>query len=592
MWISYWEYMKIEIDRDRTLVAVVFAITLWVKCVLLHYFCFGYIAVKSLWLQPLEFLSFYSVKLFPSVLISSFVFISKRQWWTIVVSLFVDIWIVSNFIYFRSYGLFLTYDVIAMADNLSGFVMSILTYLNWKVSVFFFISIVFAFFLYWRVKDNSKRNILAFSLAIFLAIILLGIDTLTYTGKVFSSQEKRFIQVKNIAEGNSSASMSHYIESSSILHYLPTMVMYKYLQASFLNQSSLNIEYTDREKEIFSDIVFPDSIKCNTPNTSLYVLLVESFESWPILLTDENHNDIMPFCKKIISCENVCYASKVRSQVKYGNSGDGQMIVNTGMLPIQNGAACMVYGKNKYPNFAHLFDNSINVNAASNNVWNQYEMNQCYSYNSYVFPKKKNTVDDADVFQMGVDNLPQDSTKVCMQLITISMHVPFDDGNLEHLTYPAEMPDVLQKYLNCVHYTDGCINNFIEELKVKGLYENATIVITGDHTVFRKSLLQEFKPFVENTGYPISLEESFCPLIIISPNIVKQREINEMCYQMDIFPTILHSIGVDNFVWKGFGVNLLDTIARQNRRITEEEAYGLSDKMIRSDYFRHYYKMN
>ena len=37
---------------------------------------------------------------------------------------------------------------------------------------------------------------------------------------------------------------------------------------------------------------------------------------------------------------------------------------------------------------------------------------------------------------------------------------------------------------------------------------------------------------------------------------------------------------------KGFGVNLLDSVARHNRPITPEDAYDLSDKMIRADFFR------
>lgn len=63
-------------------------------------------------------------------------------------------------------------------------------------------------------------------------------------------------------------------------------------------------------------------------------------------------------------------------------------------------------------------------------------------------------------------------------------------------------------------------------------------------------------------------------------------EVYDLCYQMDVYPTIMHCIGADDYYWKGFGVNLIDSVARNKRLIAEEEAYSLSDKIIRCDYFR------
>ena len=54
---------------------------------------------------------------------------------------------------------------------------------------------------------------------------------------------------------------------------------------------------------------------------------------------------------------------------------------------------------------------------------------------------------------------------------------------------------------------------------------------------------------------------------------------------MDAYPTILHLIGCENYYWKGLGVNLLDSVGRSNRPITEQDAYILSDKLIRANYF-------
>ena len=57
---------------------------------------------------------------------------------------------------------------------------------------------------------------------------------------------------------------------------------------------------------------------------------------------------------------------------------------------------------------------------------------------------------------------------------------------------------------------------------------------------------------------------------------------------MDLFPTVLHAIGQMNYAWRGFGIDLLSPDANiylSKRPIAPQEAYKLSDKLIRNDYF-------
>ena len=55
---------------------------------------------------------------------------------------------------------------------------------------------------------------------------------------------------------------------------------------------------------------------------------------------------------------------------------------------------------------------------------------------------------------------------------------------------------------------------------------------------------------------------------------------------MDIYPAINDLVDCENYYWKGFGVSLLDSTASKNRYITPEEAYTISDKLIRLNYFK------
>ena len=129
----------------------------------------------------------------------------------------------------------------------------------------------------------------------------------------------------------------------------------------------------------------------------------------------------------------------------------------------------------------------------------------------------------------------------------------------------------------------------MDKLLADSELSQSMVVLTGDHTIFKSAMLEQFRDYALANNLSIASGESFCPLIIYSPQIEENIHIDDLCYQMDIFPTILHLIGCDNYYWHGFGVNLMDSAAINNRTISEEEAYRLSDLIIRSDYFRNYY---
>lgn len=578
-----------KLKSKNVFVAIIFALTIFIKCVLFHYFCFGYIAVSSLWTAPRSFFEFYITKAVFACFLASFVFLSKKNIWTIVVSLIIDIWIIANYIYFRANGLFLNIDMIFIADNLSGFWSSILAYLNWKVFVFLFISLLYSFFLLYR-RATCERSLVKFFSCLVLSILIYCTDVLLYDGALFGSPDLRVKHVKEMAEGKTCVTFSYYVESSSILHLVPAIAIFHVEKSAYLKEANKNIVFSSREKDLLSNMISGDKNNIN-PTTNLCLILFESLESWPMFISDKNGMEILPNLNRLSQLNHILFCNRVKSQAKYGSSGDGQMIVNSGMLPILSGVACMLYNTQSYPNFAGFYNNSVCVNPASNNVWCQCEMNRCYEYKKHVIPDMDRDfiVTDEYVMKRGYEQFLSAEEPFVVQIITISSHPPFA-GVPESLNMQEDMPSQLKTYLNSIHYADSCIGDFLQKIEQDSFLKNTTIVITGDHTVFKSSMLQDFRPFAEKYNYPIPADMSYCPLIVYSPTINDRVEVNELCYQMDIFPTILHCIGADDYYWKGFGVNLLDSVARNKRTFTEDEAYMLSDKMIRSDYFRQYEK--
>lgn len=375
-------------------------------------------------------------------------------------------------------------------------------------------------------------------------------------------------------------SIPRYIQTRSIIAYFPAM-FFDYMYN--LNCPKENIN--NISEEVLARCLNKDNKQIRLPakSSNLLIILVESLESWAI--ADIEGFKIMPNLSNFIEThESLLFASKIVSQVKHGVSGDGQMILNTGLLPISNGSACNDYGNNTFPNFAHFYYESMVI--APSLTWNQDVVTPQYGYKHLFIPETDNWLKIQDDTLLSVCNQYTTKTKApyCVQTITISSHTPFN--RISHsIPLEANIPQYMYDYIRMLHYTDSCLGNLLESMQSHDLLKNTTIIITGDHTIFKDQLLREFRPYALKYNLSMKNGKNYVPLIIYSPNISRKTLLEEEYYQMDIYPTIMHLIGCEDYYWKGFGVNLLDSVARHSRSISEQEAYELSDKLIRSNYF-------
>ncbi len=579
---------KKEIRISHYIVFGVFAFFIFVQCILFHYSCFGYIAFSSLWKSPSEFFAFYGSKLLPAVFIASFIFLSKRYWWSIIMSVLIALWMIANIIYFRANELFINTDAMAMVDNMDGFWSSIWLYVNWECVAIFVISIFYVLFVSVMCR-GGERNWRKYGISAGCAVLLYVVNLLVgsdYDMKHaprpgdWPKYKGLFVTPRYAAAGYYALWESGYIEASSVLQYA---VAESVFAIDKLIAGEPEIHFSDADYSLMDKLVNGENDeKSVAPKSNLIVIIVESLESWPIGLTDIYGTPVAPNLDRIIKGECL-YCPNIKSQVLQGTSGDGQMIINTGLLPIQPGAACVKYGTNMYPGFAHLY--ACGGVLYPNNAWNQTVVSESYGYKFSRKPKPSTGKDEV-IFDMLESYIDTSSSPYCVQAITISMHGPFDRIDYNALSFEDGFSNDLAKYFNCLHYTDSCIGLFWNKLENDSLLRNTTVGITGDHTVFKYSTLRDYQPYAEKYNMPIPKEESYCPLIIYSPEIKEHMEVNDLCFQMDIYPTIMHCIGATDYYWKGFGVNLTDSVVRNNRLITVDEAYSLSDKIIRSDFFR------
>ena len=432
-------------------------------------------------------------------------------------------------IYFRANGFFLDIDTIAMAGNMEGFWNSVWSYINWTIYAVFFTTIVLCTYCIFARKFNCVNKAVkswqSFVIAmVFVALLgfynwFLGAKNTkeTIPGANDGWKYNFVTAVKNTVNGNTMFfATNQWVETQSSMHFFPAVLFYYVYELYYHGSNDLSLDEAD-VLEVDKFIKKKNDI---IPSGNLIIIIGESFESWAIGLNDESGNSITPNLFRLSKQNKAIYCDKIKSQVIKGSSGDGQMIINTGLLPLSSGAACMAYGDNEYPNLAEsIYIYSCVVNPCSN-VWNQKKMTERYGYKKQVQNSTySRNVGDSVAINLAISVLDTCRSPFCMQIITVTTHTPFDCGGRVNMHFPEEMPDNLRNYLNCMHYADSCMGVFLSRLERDSLLDNTTVVITGDHTIFKKSLLLEYQQFAQKYNYPIPADESYCPLLILSPKI-------------------------------------------------------------------------
>lgn len=483
----------------------------------------------------------------------------NRLWAVLSLMVVMDLWMIANSLYFYSNFSLLDWQVMLVAGNLRGFEDSILAYVRWWMFVLPLVTAATATFLIRFRKELAEEETNSRSLALVVCtgavvyLVGLGLGHMgTYLASKDPTQPWYFNETKRA-----------YTQRHSPAGHL-VWVVYEGMKEWVLHLKAI-IPLTDKEQRLLQRAM-TDAVTPATPKGHLVYLLVESWESWTLQARDLDGVEVCEQINRYMRDHNLLVCTEVYSQQKYGRSGDGQLITQTGMLPLSSGVTCMKYGDNVYPNLAHFYPNSVVLNPYPG-VWNQHTTTYSYGFQrlreTERMRRRKGT--DSLMIDWTIEELRQAEEPTCVLALTISMHAPFTDVR-PTLRFGDKYSSIEANYLQTVHYMDRHVGRFLAWADTAAVMRDATIVITADHNHFERA---------QGKG--------LCPLLIQSPTIDRPIYIPQ-AYQMDLFPTVLHAIGQHNYAWHGFGVDWLG--ADHHRNFTEEQAYALSDKMLRTNYFR------
>ncbi|EGT4138363.1 LTA synthase family protein [Clostridium perfringens] len=556
--------------------------------------------------QASYFINYYIA--FAAIFVSiCFLFKNKGKFFSlIIVDLFITLITVMDIWYFRGFQTVPSVMLLKQTANLDNLGDSIFSMASTYDLLFFvdFIVLIIAFISFRKSFKNCKSN--------WKGTLIVLLVSICYIGYVpFNVNVLKRENVKN------SYLFSNYDPTNTVEYFSP--IGYHIFDIYNVYKNSKPYEMTaDDEAKIkeyydFKNENLPDNeFKGMFKGKNLIVIQVESLEDF-VINKKVDGQEITPNINKLLN--NSIYLPNIFEQVNEGTSSDSDLMVNTSMLPLRQGSTFFRNPATTYNSLPNILEkdgySTIAIHSDKGSFWNYAQGLNGIGFDKFVdyysFDRDENIglgLSDGSYFRQIEPMIKELKQPFYAFTVTLTSHGPFDlPKEYRELKLNPELDDnVLGGYFQSVHYTDAKIGMFIEALKKDGLLDNTVIAIEGDHTGPHKYYNSKIESLSNPESWWLDNGNHTVPLIIYNPSIKTPVKDDVYGGQIDIMPTLLYLLGVDNNVYQNtaLGRNLLNT-KRSYAVLTDKTIKGeltdkekeivgnvldLSDKMIRADYFK------
>lgn len=579
---------------DKT--AIIFAVGIFLT----------FVAFDVIWCMDTTFASFsffetYATKIIATLALAGVYALTRCRWAQIVVIALLDVLLVANLMYFRTYYSAIPASSYLEAGNLADFKASVTDSLRWADIVMPLITIATAVMAF-RYKTTKRQPLTA--VLKWWAAPLAGF-ALLLTGV-------------NLCKGGFHKSLRSVRQSAYLCSAdAPIFSVFGCIWYDITDAAEpiTPEKQAEIERWLASQPKHQPADSVTEKRSNLLIVFAESLESW-VLEKKVDGKEITPCLNRLLKEKSTLYAPNVLTQVKGGRSIDAQLMICSGLLPLMSGTYSSLYYDNTFytlqkamRGLKHSRSYLLTIDKVS--TWNQGAVARSFgtdtiiSYHDFKMTEAFGThkrIGDASFFQQCREKIERGEVwkpgeSVYMQFVTYSGHAPFKlPDHLRTITFPASIPEKAADYMTTAHYTDKAIGDFVAYLKTLPQYKETIVVIVGDH----EGLASYRQELVGNPACRgLVSDKQLTPFIVLNSPVGMRYD--KFLGQIDIYPTLLNLMQLDAYRWHGLGQSILDPRKQgvavgsvmnvegtgSDKEVERlKEAHTVSDYMLRYDWLK------
>ena len=546
---------------------------LWIKSYLVYSFDFNLDIQNSiqhflLFLNPLSSaLIFLSIALFARG--------RKAGIWMITIYIFMNILLYSNVVFYRFNSDFITLPVLTQTSNFASLGGSIADLVAWT-DLLYLIDIMILITVYrWSRKDWSIER-----MRLRKPLIIIAAGVIIFSVNLGLAETDRPQLLKRTFDRN-------YIVKYLGIYNFSIYDTIQSLQTSTQRVLADSNDITEIENYTKNKYAEPNPELFGTgKGKNIIKIHLESFQSF--LIDYELHGEeVTPFINSLIRDqeEDFTYFENFFHQTEQGKTADAELIMDNSLYGLPQGSAFVTKGTNTYQALPAILGQQQDYTSAVfhgdvKTFWNRDEIYKQFAVDHF-FDDTYYDMSPEQVIGYGLKDKPffEESMPLLESLkqpfyahmMTLTHHHPYLIDEEDATIAPAETGDrSVDRYFQTARYLDESLEQFFNDLKDAGLYDDSIIMIYGDHYGISDNHNRAMGELIGEEITPLkNAQLQRVPFMIKIPGVEGQGTVQEYTGQIDVAPTLLHILGIKAQDYILFGTDMFsedhkDTVAFRN----------------------------
>ncbi|HJE01574.1 polyglycerol-phosphate lipoteichoic acid synthase LtaS [Staphylococcus auricularis] len=510
-----------------------------------------------------------------ALVLSVFLFFKgKKAFWFIFTGGFLlTVLLYANVVYFRFFSDFLTFSTLNQVSNVDSMGGAVGASFKWYDFIYFADTAVYLFILIFKQKWLSKR---VFSKK-FVPVVMAASVALFFLNLAFAEADRPELLTRTFDHKY----LVKYLGPYNFTVYDGVKTIQNNQQKALANEDDLTrvLNYTKQKHSEPNPEYYGAAKKKN-----IIKIHLESFQTF-LINKKVNGEEVTPFLNKLSSGnEDFTYFPNFFHQTGQGKTSDAELTMDNSLYGLPQGSAFSLKGDNSYQSLPAILEQkrgyTTNVmHGDYKTFWNRDQIYKHFGldkfYDATYFDMSDENIEnlglkDKEFFKESVDYLDKEKEPFYSHLITLTNHYPFtlseEDASIDQ---PDTGDSTVDGYIQTAHYLDQALEQFVKDLKDKGLYDDSVILLYGDHYGISENHNKAMEKLLDEDITPAKFTDlNRTGLWMKIPG--KDGGVNETYGgQVDIMPTLLHLEGIDTKNYAMMGTDLFskdhdDTIAFRN----------------------------
>ena len=497
-----------------------------------------------------------------ALVLSVFLFFKgKKAFWFIFIGGFLLTFLLyANVVYFRFFSDFLTFSTLNQAGNVESMGGAVSASFKWYDFVYFIDTIIYLAILIFKRKWLDNR---AFSKK-FVPVVMATSVALFFLNLAFAETDRPELLTRTFDHKY----LVKYLGPYNFTVYDGVKTIENNQQKALASEDDLTkvLNYTKQKRTEPNPEYYGAAKKKN-----IIKIHLESFQTF-LINKKINGKEVTPFLNKLSSGnQDFTYFPNFFHQTGQGKTSDSEFTMDNSLYGLPQGSAYSLKGDNTYQSLPAILDQkqgytSNVMHGDYKTFWNRDQVYKHFGIDNFYDATYYDMSDD-NIVNLGLKDKPFFKASADYQskmkkpfyshLITLTNHYPFTlDEEDASIDKPNTGDSTVDGYIQTAHYLDQALEEYITDLKKKGLYDNSVIMIYGDHYGISEN---------HNNAMEKLLGEKITPAKFTDLNRTgfwlkvpgKSGGINkEYAGQMDVMPTLLHLVGIDSKNYLMFGSDM------------------------------------